>query len=202
MQGWNPRQRKIISCGWLRRLWETLFFRAFKIWGKLSNYLSNVFTIFCFFHHWSKGPRDERKKSVCYHSANECWSLFLSHYCDLSPDPEFAFTYRPSQIDKPVASKAIQVLNKGSNYNTGINLVCSALTSLCILENFPMMLKHKSCNAMSDNSIIVTNNMKIKRKTIYRLSLKRINNRMFLRSGQETLHIIDMFYTIIIQLSA
>lgn len=64
-----------------------------------------------------------------------------------------------SQIDKTVASKAIQVLNKGSNYiyNTGINLVCSAVTCLCIVRNFPMTLKHKSCNVMSDNSIIVTN---------------------------------------------
>lgn len=53
-------------------------------------------------------------------------------------------------------------------YNTCITLVCFAVTCLCILGNFPMKLKHKSCNAMSDISITVTNNMKLIRKTIYR----------------------------------
>lgn len=71
-------------------------------------------------------------------------------------------------------------------YNTCITLVCFAVRCLCILGFFPMKLKHKSCNAMSDISITVTNNIKLIRNTIYRstdrLLLNRINNRMFLHS--------------------
>jgi len=37
--------------------------------------------------------------------------------------------------------------------------------------------------------------MKLKRKTTTDSHKKRINNRMFLRSGQETLNIIQMFYS-------
>jgi len=37
--------------------------------------------------------------------------------------------------------------------------------------------------------------MKLKRKTTTDSHKKRINNRMFLRSGQETLNIIEMFYS-------
>ncbi len=72
-----------------------------------------------------------------------------------------------SHIEEPVTSEAIQVLNKGSN-NRCITLVCYAVTCLCILKNFPMKLKQKSCNAMSDNSITVTNNMKLMKNMIYR----------------------------------
>ncbi len=139
--------------------------------GKLSNYLPDVFTIYCFFHHWSKRPRGKRKKSVCYYSANEGWSLFRSHYCDatsaISHQTPNNLHSPNSHIEEPVSSEAIQVLNKGSN-NTCITLVCYAVTCLCILWNFPMKLKQKSCNAMSDNSITVTNNMKLMRNTIYR----------------------------------
>lgn len=130
----------------MEKLWEILASRSeenCQIISQMSLLSTVLFSV------WSKGLRGERKRSVCHHSANEGWSLFLSHYWNarsvFSPATErFAFTY--SQIEEPFTSKAIQVSNKGCNYKAGVTIVCSAVTCLCILGSIAIMLKHKSCN--------------------------------------------------------